>query len=111
MTNKHNKRGLSRLLSMFNLGCGVSVESRDDGGFLHDKADIFDSRGPHGSWTAFLCGTVWTTHGHLDDSSSLQYVHPQTGEATAHHVTASDGHKPLAPRATCSPADVALEGS
>ena len=27
--NKH-KRGLSRLLSTFNLGCGVSVESRDD---------------------------------------------------------------------------------
>ena len=69
------------------------------------------SREPHGIWTAFLCGTVWTTHGHLNDSSSLQSVHPQTGEATAHHVTASDGHKPLPPRATCSPADVALEGS
>ena len=38
--NKHNKRGLSRLLSTFNLGCGVSVESRDDGVFLHDEADI-----------------------------------------------------------------------
>ena len=30
MKNKHNKRGLSRLLSTFNLGCGVSVESRDN---------------------------------------------------------------------------------
>ena len=40
MKNKHNKRGLSRFLSTFNLGCGVSVESRDDGVFLHDEADI-----------------------------------------------------------------------
>ena len=47
----------------------------------------------------------------LDDSSSVQPVHPQTGEATAHHVTASDVHIPLPPRATCSPADVALEDS
>jgi len=35
-----NKRGLSRLLSMFYLGCGVSVESRDDSVFLHDETDI-----------------------------------------------------------------------
>ena len=40
MKNKHNNRGLSRLLSTFNLGCGVSGENRDDGVFLHDKADI-----------------------------------------------------------------------
>ena len=40
MKNKHNKRGLSRLFSTFNLGNGVSVESRDDGVFLHDEADI-----------------------------------------------------------------------
>ena len=40
MKNKHNKRGLSRLLNTFNLGCGVSVESRDNGVFLHDEADI-----------------------------------------------------------------------
>ena len=40
MKNKHNKRGLSRLLSTFNLVCGVSVQSRDDGVFLHDEADI-----------------------------------------------------------------------
>ena len=40
MKNKYNKRGLSRLLSTFTLACGVSVESRDDGVFLHDEADI-----------------------------------------------------------------------
>ena len=40
MKNKHNKRTLSRLLSTFNLGCGVSTESRDDGVFLQDEADI-----------------------------------------------------------------------
>ena len=37
MKNKHNKRGLLRLLSTFNLGCVASVESRDDGVFLHDE--------------------------------------------------------------------------
>jgi hypothetical protein len=40
MKNKHNKRGLSRLLSTFNLGVGVSVESKDAGVFMHDEADI-----------------------------------------------------------------------
>ena len=40
MKNNHNKRGLARLLSTFNLGYGVSVESRDDGVFLLDKAVI-----------------------------------------------------------------------
>ena len=39
MKNKHNKRGLSHFPSTFNLGCGVSVESRDDGVFLHDEPD------------------------------------------------------------------------
>ena len=225
MKNKHNKRGLSRLLSTFNLGCGVSVESRDDGVFLHDEPDItsisylfqaadagrqvvrilsddsdifvllvywtwrydlqvrvsvqmekwdgvvldinatcanlwdtvcsqllgahalsgcdtvsypfvkgkasvlktlkagnfwglFDVLGEESATHVDLMvvgqhffAALWTTHGNLDDSRSLQSVHPQTGEATAHHVTASDGHKPLPPRATCSPADVALEGS
>ena len=38
--NKHNKRGLSRLISTFNLGCEVAVESRDDGVFLRDDANI-----------------------------------------------------------------------
>ena len=40
MKNKHDKRGLSRLLSTFNLGCGVTVDSIDDGVFGHDEADI-----------------------------------------------------------------------
>ena len=222
MKNKHNKRGLSRLLSTINLGCGVSVESTDDGVFLHDEADItiinymFQAadagrqvvRILRGDTDIFVLVVYWTwrydlqvrvsvqmekwdggvfdinatcanlgdtvcsqllgahalsrcdtvsypfgkgkasvmktlkagnfpgqfdvlgeesaTHVYLmavgehffpalyeqpTGSSSLQSVHPQTGEATAHHVTASDGHKPLPPRATCSPADVALEGS
>ena len=38
--NKHNNCDLSRILSTFILGYGVSVESRDDGVFLHDEADI-----------------------------------------------------------------------
>ena len=37
---KPNKRGLSRLVSMFYLGCGVSVESRDDSVFLLDETYI-----------------------------------------------------------------------
>ena len=40
MKNKHNKRGLSRLLCTFNMGCGVTVHSIDDGVFGHDEADI-----------------------------------------------------------------------
>ena len=40
MKNKHNKPGLSRLLCTFNLGCGVTVDSIDDGVFGHDEADI-----------------------------------------------------------------------
>lgn len=40
MKNKHNKRVLSNLLSTCNLGPGVSFESKDDGVFLHDEADI-----------------------------------------------------------------------
>ena len=40
MKNKHNKRGFSRLLCTFNLGCGVTVDSIDDGVFGHDEADI-----------------------------------------------------------------------
>ena len=40
MKNKHNKRGLSRLLCTFSLGCGVTVDSIDDGVFGHDEADI-----------------------------------------------------------------------
>ena len=37
MKNKHNKRGLSRLLTLV---CGVTVDSIDDGVFGHDEADI-----------------------------------------------------------------------
>ena len=40
MKNKHNKRDLSRLLGTFNLRCGVTVDSIDDGVFGHDEADI-----------------------------------------------------------------------
>ena len=40
MRNKHNKRSLSLLLSTFDLGCGVSVESRDNSIFGHDEADV-----------------------------------------------------------------------
>ena len=40
MKNKHNKCGFSRLLCTFNLGCGVTVDSIDDGVFGHDEADI-----------------------------------------------------------------------
>ena len=40
MKNKHNKRGLSRLLCTFNMGCGVTVDRIDDGVFGHDEADI-----------------------------------------------------------------------
>ena len=39
MKNKH-KRNLSSLLSTCNLRPQVSVESRDDGVFLHDEADV-----------------------------------------------------------------------
>jgi len=40
LKNKHNKRELSRVLSVFNLGPNVSMDSRDDGGFTHDEADV-----------------------------------------------------------------------
>ena len=225
MKNKHNKRGLSRLLRTFNLGCGASVESRDDGVFLHDEADVtiisylFQAADAgrqmiriisddsdtfvllvYWTWRYDLqvrvvvqmekwddvildinatcanlgdtvssqllgghalsgCDTVSYPFGKgnasvlktlkagnfpglfdvLDEESAThadlmavgqQFFAAQNGqptgtlmtharynlytrkqEATAHHVTASDGHKPLPQRATCSPADVALEGS
>ena len=40
MKNIHKKRGLSRLLCTFNLGCGVTIYSIHDGVFGHDEADI-----------------------------------------------------------------------
>ena len=72
MKNKHNKRGLSRLLSTFNLGCGVSVESRDDSVFLHDEAAITPSaicfkptmlvvRWSEFSATTATCSCCWFT--------------------------------------------------
>ena len=40
MKNKDNKRGLSRLICMFNMGCEVTVDSIHDGVFGQDEADI-----------------------------------------------------------------------
>ena len=40
LKNKHNKRELSRVLSTFNLGANISMDSRYDGGFEHDEADV-----------------------------------------------------------------------
>ena len=40
MKNKHNKRCLLCLLSQFNLGYGMLVESRNNVVFMHDEADI-----------------------------------------------------------------------
>ena len=40
MKNKHNKLQLSNIISTYNFGKGVTVESRSDGVFAHDEADI-----------------------------------------------------------------------
>ena len=40
MKNKHNKLQLSNILSTYDFGKGVTVESRSDGVFAHDEADI-----------------------------------------------------------------------
>ena len=40
LTNNRNKRELSRVLSLFNLGPNVTMDSRDDGVFTHDDADV-----------------------------------------------------------------------
>ena len=40
MKNKHNKRNLTSLLSIYNLGPQDSVKSRDDDVLLHDEADV-----------------------------------------------------------------------
>ena len=40
MKNKHNEPQLSKILSTYNLGKGVTVENRSDGVFAHDEADI-----------------------------------------------------------------------
>ena len=41
LKNKHNKRELSRMLSLFNIGPNVALVSRDDGAFTHDEADVY----------------------------------------------------------------------
>jgi hypothetical protein len=40
LKNKHNKLELSRVLSSFQLGDRTSIDSREDGGFTHDEADV-----------------------------------------------------------------------
>ena len=48
---------------------------------------------PHGGWTAVLCCIVWTHRRNLHDSSSVQYVYPQTGETTAYHGLSCQCHQ------------------
>ena len=40
LKNKHNKRELSRVPSLFNLSPNVTMDCRDDGAFTHDEADV-----------------------------------------------------------------------
>ena len=40
LKNKHNKRELSRVLSLFNLGPNVNMDRRDDGAFTHGEDDV-----------------------------------------------------------------------
>ena len=40
MRNKHNKLQLSKVLSTYNFGERVTVESQSDGVFSHEEADI-----------------------------------------------------------------------
>jgi hypothetical protein len=40
MRNKHNKRQLAKVLSTFNFGKDVTIDSHSDGIFGHDEADI-----------------------------------------------------------------------
>lgn len=40
LKNTHNKRELSRILSTFNLGERITIDSQEDGGFGHDEADV-----------------------------------------------------------------------
>ena len=40
LKNKHNKRQLSQVLSLFNLDPNVTMDSRDDGAYTHDEADV-----------------------------------------------------------------------
>ena len=40
LTNKHNKRQLSRVLSTFDMGAAVTIATQDTGVFGHEKADV-----------------------------------------------------------------------
>jgi hypothetical protein len=40
LKNKHNKQELAKILSMFNFGSDVTLQSKVDGGFNHDEADV-----------------------------------------------------------------------
>ena len=40
LKSNHNKRELSRGLSLLNLGPDVTMDSRDYGAFTHDEADV-----------------------------------------------------------------------
>ena len=40
LKNKHNKRQLSRVLSTFNMGAAVTIDTQDTGAIGHDEADV-----------------------------------------------------------------------
>ena len=40
LKNKHNKRELSWVLSLFNIGPSVTMDCRCDGAITHDEADV-----------------------------------------------------------------------
>jgi len=40
LKNNHNNRELSRVLSLFNLGRNVTMDSRNDGAFTHGEAGV-----------------------------------------------------------------------
>ena len=40
LKNKHNKRQLSRVLSTFDMGAAVIIDTQDTGAFGHEEADV-----------------------------------------------------------------------
>ena len=40
LKNKHNKRQLSRVLSTFDMGAAVTIDTRDPGVFGHKEVDV-----------------------------------------------------------------------
>ena len=40
LKNKHNKRQLSRVLSTFDMGAAVTIDTQDTGAFGHEEADV-----------------------------------------------------------------------